>query len=152
MVDEGEYQQTFHEVNHSPCVFGRAMLANCCRCQHGQRIHIAEREAMACLELDARQRCKQTLAKLREISRFALKLPDLNGQLPHAQALRLQCASLRGLRAVLANKQEADDTPVANVAALLLEIEAQPQLLENPLVIQSVVAFKGRKRRQHPSL
>ena len=149
MVDEGEYQQTFKEVNHRPCVFGRAMLANCCACQHGQRIHIAEREAMSCLDNQAHSLCETSLNALQKIARFSLKLPDVSGQLPHAQAMRLQCGGLRGIRAVLAKQAQADTSIIANVAALLAQLDTPTNLLAAPLVIQTIVAFKGRKRRRH---
>ncbi len=147
MVDEGEYQQTFKEVNHSPCVFGRAMLANCCRCQHGQRLLIAEREAMTCLQTEARETCTQVLAQLRHNARFSLKISDSSSELPHGLALRLQCGSLRGIRAAL-HGEEIQNDRIENVAALLAEAVLQTDIFEQPEILQAVQAFKSRKRRR----
>jgi len=156
-MEEQEYKRTFNNVNQHPCLFGRAMLAGYCGCQHAQRLLIAEREAMTCLNEAAWQHCQTQLSTLQDKSRFVFKNSPTGNKMPYAQALRLQGGGLRGLRSILPdnNPQASTDTNVkiSDVADLLAEVKQQfPQseTIAYGQVIQVLRQFKGRKpRRKH---
>ena len=82
------------------CVFDKALLARTAGCSLVQRRALAEREWLACGSPPARINCETLLALLRERSTFALRLP--RGPVVHAQALRLQCGGLHGIRRAVA--------------------------------------------------
>jgi hypothetical protein len=120
-VDETEYNYVYSDLNERPCVFAKAVLCGCCGCHHSQRLHIAEREVMACRDAAAQQRCADWFELLQDKSRFALHLLSGHEQLPHAKAIKVQCGGPRGLLAALSGETLADTHTVADLATLLNE-------------------------------
>lgn len=79
-----------------------------------EKHNIAEREVVACSNAEAHQRCIAFRDSLRQNFNFALGKSHIDGPLPHAQEMRMQCGGLRGLQFA----QDGDDV-VGDVAALL---------------------------------
>lgn len=109
-MEESEFKKTCREVNGAPCLFAKAILRRCCGCSRSQRLFIAEREAISCLSPGGRQRCAEVLVVLRDKATFALKQAHIEGPLPHAKELKVQCGGLLGLQASL-TQQAVDVVP-----------------------------------------
>lgn len=83
------------------CIFGRALLARSAACALAARRILGERELLECSSPPARINCGLLAELMHERARFALHLPRPGQPLMHAQALRLQCGGIAGLRAAL---------------------------------------------------
>jgi hypothetical protein len=95
------------ERSDAVCVFDRALLARSAACGLAARRSVGERELLECSSPPARINCSLLAALMHERARFALRLPRAGEPLMHAQALRLHCGGLAGLRAALGDA-EAD--------------------------------------------
>jgi len=95
------------------------------------------------------------LDKLRENSRFVLKLREIDGPLPHNMDIRVQAGGLKGVAKLLDHLPDqlpADvqlstsdiNTVVQAVIAQYGSLDALPY----DEIVQSIVQFQGRKRRQ----
>ncbi len=152
-MEEQEFKQTHATVNPSPCYFAKAILCQCSGCAHAQKIHIAERESMACRDASGHQRCGAWLEQLYKNARFTLKLPAIEAPIPHAKAMKLQCGSPRGLRAALDNETDENPQAVTDINALLERGLAQYGHLEH-LPYSQIMRFvhqytlKKRSRRR----
>lgn len=147
-MDEQEYRSTYQSINELRCVFEKAILSRRCACSCCARFHLADREGAACESLSAHQRCSAFLHQLRHNALFALKLTQLQGELPHAKEIKVQTGGLLGLQQILSNEPTADS--VDDIAGLLTQaLLHHPSLeaLPYPRIMQSVVNFEGRKRR-----
>lgn len=67
-MDERAFQDSRRMLNPSPCVFERAILADCAQCELARRRALAEREVVACSLEVARINC-MTLESLFEKER-----------------------------------------------------------------------------------
>lgn len=76
--------------------------------------NIAEREIVACNNAEAHERCTALRDLFRHNFTFALGKPHIEGPLPHAQEMRMQCGGLKGLQFTLDGNADVND-----VAALL---------------------------------
>ncbi len=145
-MDEPAYQASRRTLNPSPCVFERAILADCARCELSRRRALAEREVVACSLEVARINCTTLESLFRERARFALHLPGPGVPIVHAKAMQLQCGGLRGLQAAVA-------APTADVHAMVQKAQANDaSLLELPWVeiVSSIVAWQPRRRASRP--
>lgn len=136
-----------------PCVFARALLAQAASCTLARRRSIGEREAVACPSPVAHANCDTLAALMHERARFALRLPAPDTPLMHAQAMRLQCGGLAGLRQAL-GAAATDRAPA--VAAAATAPDPAPPAAALPDVLHDappdVHALVGLAQRRHGSL
>lgn len=128
------------------CVFARALLAQAASCELARRCSIGEREAVVCPSPVAHANCATLAALMHERARFALRLPAPDTPLMHAQAMRLQCGGLAGLRQAL---DPAGAGPDAAAAASQAAGVPSPQ---PPPPGPDVHALVGLAQQRHGSL
>jgi hypothetical protein len=143
-MDEAAFRQKFSAMIERPCTFEKAILAGCVSCPVGQRIQIAEREAVACEDKTSLTRCTLLHELLRHNFAFALKNKHIDSVLSHVQELRVQCGGLTGLQQIL------DGTTGVTDVDLLLDDVSQKWggLAEVPfseVVHAAAQNFKGRR-------
>jgi hypothetical protein len=146
-VDEKEFKATYSEVNEQPCVFAKAILTRCCRCERAQRLYIAEREAVACKSPGAHQQCAEILQAFRRKALFALRLTHLDEKLPHGKEIKVQCGGVLGLRNALNpdNEEQPDiHTTLARGMHVYGEIDAFPYTE----IVKQITTYQARKGRQ----
>lgn len=143
-MDESEYRRARGERIDQPCAFEQALQLCGCRCSLAVRRHLAEREAVGCLEAPAAQSCAGLRELLTRSSAFALKLPARPGLITHAQHLKVQCGGLRGLALALGKGTQVDD-----VCHAVREAQARYGTLEAlPFseIVRAVSSFALRHR------
>ncbi len=89
---------------------------------------------------------------LRKKSIFALKLREIDGPLPHNMEIRVQVGGLIGLVRLSAVDESSELPTLDDISQILKQTqEKYGKLSELPYseIIQSVVQFQGRRRRQH---
>ena len=149
-MDEKEYKTTYQKIAKNRCVFEKALTNNQCKCRLSQHFWLADREGYACESQEMSVTCRDILTKLRENSRFSLKLPAVAEQLPHNMDLRVQVGGLRGLRAVLGSDEK--DALITDIRALIEQAEQQYEnmdALPYNEIVQSIASFQVRKRSKH---
>lgn len=149
-MNENEYKATYREIAKNRCVFEKALTNNQCKCRLSQHFWLADREGYACESQEMAVNCRDILAKLRENSRFSLKLPAVAEQLPHNMDLRVQVGGLRGLRAVLGSDEK--EALISDIRALIEQAEQQYEnmdALPYSEIVQSIASFQVRKRSKH---
>jgi hypothetical protein len=99
------------------CLFEKALLARSAACSLAVRQSHGEREVLFCGSPVARINCATFAGMLRERAAFALRLPRSPLPLIHAQALRLQCGGLQGLREVAGDKPDDVHSQLATAQA-----------------------------------
>jgi hypothetical protein len=108
-MDETAYRQKVSTTIQNSCPFEKTILASCAACSKTEKRNIAEREIITCNNAEALERCIALRDLLRQNFTFALGKLHINGPLPHAQEMRMQCGGLRGLQFSLdANDQVQD--------------------------------------------
>jgi hypothetical protein len=146
-MEENEFKKTFRSVNDAPCVFAKAILRRCCACSRSQKLFIAEREAIACKSPGGRQRCEGVLEVLRGKAAFALKLAQIDGPLPHAKELKVQCGGMLGVAASLSGQ---DAETVSDIHQLLENAFAEygsADTLPYSEVVRTITSYQPRKKR-----
>lgn len=74
--------------------------------------NIAERELIVCNSENAHDRCIALRDLLRHNFTFALGKLHIDGPLPHAKEMRMQCGGLKGLQLALDDSDEVHDIDV----------------------------------------
>jgi hypothetical protein len=143
-VDETAFRQVRKDAVEHPCPFEKALLSGCGTCMRAQRLHIAEREAVACREDAAREACAALLAVLRRNAAFALHLAHADGELTHAQHMKIQCGGLAGLQRALTGTEAVGD--IGELVCAVGRAENGPQALPWSAIMQSVAAWQLRRR------
>ena len=146
-MEEDEYKATYNEIASTRCVFEKALTNNQCKCRYSRHFCLADREGYSCNSDEMANKCGYLLEKLRENSRFFLKIHSVGNQLPHNIDIRVQVGGMRGLRSVMS--AEVSDLPVADVQALVEQAEARYESIEGlPYneIVQSIASYKGRAR------
>ena len=142
-MDESAYRQALTTSIPRYCPFEKTILTRCAACSMAEKHNIAEREVVACNSADAHQRCTDLRDLLRYNFTFALGKAHIDGPLPHAKEMRMQCGGLKGLQFTLDG-----DPEVRDVAALLENAQHRyGNLTELPfsLIIQRANdLYKGR--------
>jgi hypothetical protein len=147
-VEESEYKSAYHDIASIRCEFEKALTNNKARCACARHFWLADREGYACKSSLSSAKCHQLLVKLRENSRFLLKLPQTVGTLPHNMEIRVQAGGISGIQALF------DATPgqrVEDIHALVEQAEAEYGSLERlpyNRIVQSVSRYQGRKSRK----
>lgn len=142
--NEDAYRDARKSINPSPCAFEKGVLARCIDCSKGEKHLLAERETMNCSDPAAQARCTELKTLLRGHSAFALKIPRIGAQLPHAKELKIQCGGLKGLQVAISGTDNVED-----VFALIESAVAEHGALDAfPYsdIVQGVVHFEARRR------
>ena len=108
-MDETAYRQTLTTSIPRYCPFEKSVLTHCAACSKAEKHNIAEREVVACNNTEAHQRCIAFRDSLRHNFTFALGKSHVDGPLPHAQEMRMQCGGLRGIQMILDGNDEVRD-------------------------------------------
>lgn len=142
-MDETAYRQTLTTSIQRYCPFEKSVLTHCAACSRAEKHNIAEREIVACNNAEAHQRCIALRDLLRHNFTFALGILHIDGPLPHAQEMRMQCGGLKGLQFALDGSDQVRDV------AALVEMAQQRygELAELPysLIVQRAnISYKGR--------
>jgi hypothetical protein len=142
--NEDAYRDARKSVNPSPCAFEQGVLARCVACCKAEKHLLAERETVNCSDAAAQARCTELKTLLRGHSAFALKIPRIGAQLPHAKELKIQCGGLKGLQASMSGADSVDDAYSLIESALA----AHGSLEDFPYsgIVQGVVHFEARRR------
>ena len=146
-MDEKEYTATYQEIAKNRCVFEKALTNNQCKCRFSQHFWLADREGYACKSKDIAANCRNILEKLRENSKFLLKLHSVSAQLPHNMEIRVQIGGLRGLRAALGSGEK--ESLIADIRALIEQAEKQNEDLDAlpySEIVQSIASYQTRRR------
>jgi hypothetical protein len=144
--NEEAYRDARRSVITLACPFERALLSRCVNCGKARRILLAEREAIACTEASACERCAAYHRALHENARFALHM-DPDQPWPFGKEIRAQCGGVLGLRTALGESGEAD------VAALLDAALARYGAIERlpySELMRAVTHYEARRRPGHP--
>lgn len=149
-MEEQEYKNTYQTVNKRRCVYEKAINSRRCNCARCHRFNLADREGVACMSATGNAICTEFLNTLRIKARFSLRLTHSDKPLPHAKEIRVQTGGLLGLQELI-EPDKADSSHVINIIGLLdAAIEHYEHLNNLPynIIVQSVVKFEGRKKRQ----
>jgi len=146
-MDEDKYRETYRSVNPLQCPFEKTLNSRRCQCSKMQRIHLADRECVGCVEKIAWQSCHDFLKLLRRNAKFALKLTEIDTPLPHGKEIKVQNGSIIGLHKLF--NPENENKP--DIYLLLNEALSEYKKFEHlPLdqLMQSIVNFKARETRK----
>ena len=147
-MEEDEYKSTYSELASVRCVFEKALTNHQAKCALSRHFCLADREGYSCDDAVSSLKCSELLEKLREKSKFVLKLRDVDGPLPHNMEIRVQVGGVRGL-AKLINTDIVDK--VDNIHRVLDQVINKFGSLDSlpySEIIQSIEQFQGRRRRQ----
>lgn len=142
-MDETSYRQIVSANIQGACPFEKSILSNCAACSKAEKRNIAEREAVACNEREVLGRCIELRDMLRHNFTFALGRPHIDGPLPHAQEMRMQCGGLKGLQYSLDASDEVRD--VASLVAMARQQFGGLADFPYSLIVQRAnIVYKGR--------
>ena len=148
-MEEDEYKATYQEIAKIRCAFEKALTNNQCQCRFSQHFWLADREGYACKSGELASKCSYYLEKLRNNSRFLLKVHSVGSQLPHNVEIRVQAGGLRGLGLVLGHDEKIED-----IQSLIEQAIAKYESLDElpySEIVQSIASFKGRiKNKRKP--
>lgn len=146
--NEDAYRDARKSVNPTPCAFEKGVLARCISCSKAEKHLLAERETVNCGDVSAQARCLELKTLLRGHSAFALKIPRVGPQLPHAKELKMQCGGLKGLQTAVNGNGSVEDAFALIESALSAygTLEALPY----SDIVQGVVHFEARRRGSNP--
>jgi hypothetical protein len=146
-MEEKEFKKTFRSVNDAPCVFAKAILRRCCACSRSQKLFIAEREAVACKSPGGRQRCEEVLEVLRGKAAFALKLQQIEGPLPHAKELKVQCGGMLGVQESLTQESAEVVSDIHQLLENAFNEYGSADTLPYSEVVRTITSFQPRNKR-----
>lgn len=146
-MDEDKYRETYRSVNPLQCPFEKTLNSRRCQCLKMEKIHLADRECVGCIDKQAWQNCRDFLALLRKSAMFALKMTEVEGPLPHGKEIKVQNGSIIGLDKLF--NPDNEDKP--DIYKLLEQTLSKYQTFDKlPLdqLMQSIVNFKARATRK----
>lgn len=146
-MEEKEYKKTYRSVNDAPCIFAKAILRRCCGCSRSQKLLIAEREAVACKSPGGRQRCGEVLEILRSKAGFALKLQHIDGPLPHAKELKVQCGGMLGVQESLSQTPADHVEDIHHMLEDAFEKFGSADNIPYSEVVRTITSFQPRNKR-----
>ena len=150
-MEEDEYRSTYNELADIRCVFEKALTNHQAKCGLARHFCLADREGYSCENKESADRCGKFLKILRQNSTFVLKLHEIKGPLPHNMEIRVQAGGVLGLARQIEEQETAKSPVVDDINRLLDQAQkkyGQPDALPYSEIIQSVVQFQGRRRRQ----
>lgn len=119
-MDEAAFRQRLGELHSRSCPFAKTLLTAGAGCAMAVKRNIAERELVVCNSEQAHERCIAFRDLLRSNFTFALGKLHIDGPLPHAKEMRMQCGGMKGLQFVLDETDEVHD-----IDALLKQSQAK---------------------------
>lgn len=131
-------------INLLPCVFAKALQAQCAVCELARRDSIGETESVACASPLARSACGTLYGLLREKSAFALGLKATQRVLRHGQVMKIQCGGLLGLKQVIEPAAHAPD--VHRLVRTAAERYGSLDALPFSVIVQGVAAWRRNRR------
>jgi len=144
-MESGAFREIASGMVARPCPFAGSILHSCAACLRAERFQIAEREVVGCRESICHSRCNEFHAHLRRSFSFALGRLRIDGPLPHAQEMRVQCGGLKGLQRVLNG-----GTEVGNVDDLLENALRRwggvDEIPYSDVVLAAALSYTGRHR------
>jgi len=108
-MDESAYRKVLSATTSNACPFEKSILTRCVDCSRADKHNIAEREIVTCNQAEFRQRCVELQNSLRHNFNFSLGMKHIDGPLPHAKEMRLQCGGLKGLQRALDGNNDVCD-------------------------------------------
>ena len=151
-MEEDEYQSTYGELASVRCEFEKALTNNQLRCSLANHFCLADREGYSCDCEESSSQCEELLQKLRKKSAFVLKVRDVDSPLPHNMEIRVQVGGITGLAKLMNTEGGAQAKPLLeDINGIINQMVDQFGSLDDlPFseIIQSVVQFQGRRRRQ----
>ena len=147
-MEEKEYKAKYREIASIRCEFEKALTTNNARCSYARHFWLADRGGYACRSEQLSAKCRELLVKLRENSRFIVKLQQGSEKLPHNMELRVQAGGLNGIQSLLTPREACK---VENIHALIAKAEADFGNLDNlpyHQIMQSISHFRGRRSRK----
>ena len=152
-MEEDEYKSSYNELASVRCAFEKALTNHQAKCHLSKHFCLADREGYSCKNTESSLKCAELLQKLRKKSAFVFKLRNIDGPLPHNMEIRVQAGGLTGLLKLLDSAVESRHSlpKVDDINGVLNKVlEKYGSLNDLPYseIIQSVVRFQGRRRRQ----
>ncbi len=150
-MEENEYKSTYSEIARVRCEFEKALTNNKARCPYSRHFWLADREGYACKSAESSAKCGDLLSKLRENSRFILKLQQPGDSLPHNMEIRVQVGGLSGIQLLFESGQSHN---IEDIHALVEQAEAEYgslQALPYNRIVQSISRYQGRKSKKRGS-
>ncbi len=157
-MEEDEYKSTYNELASVRCVFEKALVNHQAdhqvTCRLSRHFCLADREGYACSNVESSKKCTEVLEKLRKNSIFVLKLHEIKGPLPHNMEIRVQVGGLTGLAKLMdaGEEKSVQQTLMTDGIEQIISraFDSYGTLGDLPYseIIQSVVQFQGRRRRQ----
>lgn len=152
-MEEDEYKSTYNELASVRCAFEKALTNHQAKCHLSKHFCLADREGYSCKNAESSLKCNELLQKIREKSIFIFKLRNIDGPLPHNMEIRVQAGGITGVLKLLDSQVESQQgiIKVENISGLVNKaIEKFGSLNDLPYseIIQSVLQFQGRRRRQ----
>jgi len=108
-MDESAYRLALKAAIRRYCPFEKTLLTQCAACSEAKKHNIAEREVVSCNSDVAHERCSRLRELLRHNFVFALGRLHIDGPLPHAQEMHMQCGGMKGLQFLLDGNEEVQD-------------------------------------------
>lgn len=150
-MDEDHYRDTYDAINRTRCVFEKAINARYCSCSQMRRFYLADREGVRCLSTEAQAQCSVLIEALRENARFALKVTQALGPLPHNKEIKVQCGGLLGIQTLVQGEVAPDGaTAVHDVYASIQAAVARHgsvQALPYGEIVPFILRHQARRRR-----
>lgn len=151
-MEEDEYKSTYGELASVRCIFEKALTNNQLKCPLSKHFCLADREGYSCENSISSVKCSELLKILRIKSVFALKLRDVDAPLPHNMEIRVQVGGVTGLAKLIKSDSEIQQAPLLDdINGVLTQAVDQFGSLDDlpySEIVQSVVQFQGRRRRQ----
>jgi hypothetical protein len=138
-MDETAYRQALTSSIPRYCPFEKTILTHCAACSKAERHNIAEREVIACSNAVAHERCITLRDLLRHNFTFALDKIHIDGPLPHAQEMRMQCGGLRGIQFTLDGNDDVHD--VADLLTIAQQRYGELADLPYSLIVKRAISF-----------
>jgi len=150
IMDEAQFRSTYNRLNPVRCIFEKAITNRRCDCAQKRKFTLATREGVACRSEADLQQCTQFLDKLRDSSRFVLKVIMVEGPFPHNKELRVQAGGTLALQQLLCPKGSQPEV-TTNINQLISEALLEYGSLENiPYgeLIKGVLTYKVRNKKR----
>ncbi|MCA1924859.1 MAG: hypothetical protein LDL16_01090 [Thiobacillus sp.] len=143
--NEDAYKRARQSVITHSCPFERALLSRCVSCARSKKLNLAEREAIACGDPEARESCLAFYRAVHENAQFALKIAP-GTPWPFGKEIRAQCGGVRGL-AVTQGGVGDETCDVAATVLQALSAAGSIDALPYSEIMRAVVHYEPRKRR-----
>jgi len=137
------------EIVPRRCCFAEAIGARVAGCAMARKSTRQYRRTVDCADGEAHGHCAAWLDAVRRASRFAFGAPHSPGALPRAEAVRLQCGSLLGMRETLEDNATGRIQDVSGLMRRALARYESFERLPLSVVIKRVQHYEASDG-QHP--